>query len=252
MGCIHGAVYQSMGIKYKCYDPVVETGFTEDCVIEQADIVSICSPDNFHTDQICKALAAGKDVFCEKPLCHTPDELDRIKAAYEESPGRLGCNFPLRYQPCFVEAKRKINDLGEIYLVEADYEWGRRDKMQGWRGDMEYNIVMGGGLHMIDLVMWITEAGIKSWDMDEQHYHALVAVCTFRLKNDIGAVFKLTCDFGGNKQHMHRLRICGTRDSLYIENTDPTDKQQGLRDFIDGKGPTAEEIFRVHEIGLGL
>lgn len=49
------------------------------------DIVDICVPTPEHSDLVCAALAVGKHVFCEKPLCRTAAELKKIVAAVRES-----------------------------------------------------------------------------------------------------------------------------------------------------------------------
>ena len=36
---------------------------------KDVDVVVIGSVDHWHTKMVCDALAAGKDVYCEKPLC---------------------------------------------------------------------------------------------------------------------------------------------------------------------------------------
>jgi len=63
----------------------------------QYDIVSICSPDNFHTDQTIIALQHGCHVICEKPLCLYDSELDRLLAAVEKYGRKVWCNLPLRF-----------------------------------------------------------------------------------------------------------------------------------------------------------
>ena len=262
MGKIHNQVYDSAGFDVRWFEP--RPGYPDETsTIEWADIVSICSPDNFHAEQIIKAFEMGKHVFCEKPLCHTRPELEAIKAAYQPKRDRcaLGMNFPLRWHEPFVEAKARVQsgELGEIYLIEADYEYGRLSKMtNGWRGQMEgYSVVMGGGLHMIDLLGWF---GVKIRDSGGHSYrpgwNCWTTVSVTGLEN--GGVFKLTCDFAGSKNHARRLRICGTADSLYIDDRDPTDKGVALAEFLQvlrGNGPhvsMAKNIFRVHEIGLSL
>ena len=49
------------------------------------DVVDICVPTPEHCDLVCAALAVGKHVFCEKPLCGTPAELKKIVSAVRSS-----------------------------------------------------------------------------------------------------------------------------------------------------------------------
>ena len=52
------------------------------------DAVIIASPTATHCDLACRALGAGKHVFCETPICLTCDEADRMIAASDNA-GRL-------------------------------------------------------------------------------------------------------------------------------------------------------------------
>ena len=51
----------------------IETSVRFEDALERKDIdaVILCSPHKYHADQIVAAAAAGKHVFCEKPLCTT-------------------------------------------------------------------------------------------------------------------------------------------------------------------------------------
>lgn len=49
------------------------------------DVVDICVPTPDHADIVVAALAAGKHVFCEKPLCRTEAQLKRIVAAVKKA-----------------------------------------------------------------------------------------------------------------------------------------------------------------------
>jgi predicted dehydrogenase len=63
------------------------------------DVVDICVPTARHADLICAALAAGKHVFCEKPLCRTAAEAKRIVAAAKKARGFLNIGLCVRAWP---------------------------------------------------------------------------------------------------------------------------------------------------------
>ena len=96
----------------------------------EIDLIDICLPPAFHADAVCKALGAGKHVFCEKPMALDVESTQRMVAA-AESAGKLlmiGHVLPLlsEYQLA-VEAKRsgKYGKLlgGHFKRVISDPQW---------------------------------------------------------------------------------------------------------------------------------
>ena len=111
------------------------------------DLVSICSYDDAHAEQVLAALEAGKHVFVEKPLCVTRTECDAIRAAHAVRPHlELGTNLVLWRSPRFVELRRRIRagDMGTVYLVEGDYNYGRLEKLTEGRCCMNTLCRWGG------------------------------------------------------------------------------------------------------------
>jgi predicted dehydrogenase len=77
---------------------IYETGL-ELIADSSVDVVDICVPTPYHADLVCAALAAGKHVFCEKPLCRTSEELKRIVAAAKQAKGFLNVGLCVRAWP---------------------------------------------------------------------------------------------------------------------------------------------------------
>jgi hypothetical protein len=44
-------------------------------------IIDICSPNSLHTEQLLATMAAGKHIYCDKPLAVGEADLDRVEAA---------------------------------------------------------------------------------------------------------------------------------------------------------------------------
>lgn len=92
-------------------------------IIEHPDIslVSICSWDNFHADQICRCIENGKHIFVEKPLCLTFEEMVRIHDTLRANPNvRMSSNLILRRYPRFSKLKQEIESgsMGTVYYLE--------------------------------------------------------------------------------------------------------------------------------------
>ena len=63
---------------------VYENGFAM-LANADVDIIDICVPTPDHAELVCAALAAGKHVFCEKPLCRDRAQLKKIVAAVKKA-----------------------------------------------------------------------------------------------------------------------------------------------------------------------
>lgn len=210
----------SVGTRYPdIYRTTAPTEILEDPSI---NIVSIASYDNDHAAQVCQALDNNKHVFVEKPLCLYEAEAIDIRDRMREKPHlKLTSNLILRRSPRFQALKRMIEtgDMGDIYYVEGDYNYGRIEKItEGWRGNIDfYSVVYGGGVHMIDLMLWLTQDeivevsaygnGICTKNTQFQ-YNDLVAAL---LKFKSGAVGKMTANFGCVFPHFHPLAVYGTK-----------------------------------------
>lgn len=187
-------------------------------------IVSIASYDRDHAQQILLALANGKHVFAEKPLCVSADELKAIRAAHAKAPHlKISSNLILRRYHRFLELKERIDQgkLGRLYNLEADYNYGRLEKIhQGWRGEQNYSVVLGGAIHMVDLAQWlsgqaITEvAAFGNRICSEGSKFAGNDMVTAVVKFADGAVGKINANFGCVFPHMHRLALYGTKGTF--------------------------------------
>ncbi|MDL9945020.1 Gfo/Idh/MocA family oxidoreductase [Gordonia sp. ABSL11-1] len=74
------------------------------------DAVLITAPARSHSDLVCRAAAAGKHVFCEKPMAVTLDEADRAIAAAADAAVILQVGFNRRFAPGFAAARRAVDD----------------------------------------------------------------------------------------------------------------------------------------------
>jgi predicted dehydrogenase len=191
----------------------------------EVDVVSIASFDTFHFEQIMLAIQNGKHIFVEKPICLFQDELDQIQKALLSNPKiRLSSNLILRREPRFRELHQKIlaGDLGELYYLEGDYDYGRLGKLtNSWRGKIPfYSVTHGGGIHLIDLILWLSGESPKevfafgnniSTDNTAFKYPDFVASL---LKFNSGLVAKITANFGSVTQHGHKLCVYGTKGAF--------------------------------------
>jgi predicted dehydrogenase len=189
------------------------------------DVVSIATYDEAHAAQVLHALAVGKHVFVEKPLCQTASELAMIQAALGRHPElRLSSNLILRRTPRFRALKARIEsgEFGRLFHIEGDYNYGRIHKIiDGWRGRQGfYSVMLGGGVHLVDLMSWL--AGERVAEVAAFGNRIATADTAFRfddmvvaiLRFESGLVGKIAANFACVFPHFHRLLVYGTAASF--------------------------------------
>lgn len=138
-------------------NPKAYTDYKELLKDPEVEAVVIASSTAVHKQQAIDALNAGKHVFIEKPIGMDVKECLEIKAVAEKSDKEFFVGFMRRYDPSYIEAKRRI-DAGEIGtpILYRGYSWDpvwvaeylakRADENGCWFLDM--------GVHDYDLARW--------------------------------------------------------------------------------------------------
>ena len=128
-------------------------------LIREADVdaVDICLPHHLHADAILTATAAGKHILCEKPMCISLAEADRIVAAVDAAGIVYMSGHNELFYPAIVAAKETLDrgTIGTPYIVRS-HEFptsypgasvpgrpAQATMMVGWRASRE---TMGGGV----------------------------------------------------------------------------------------------------------
>lgn len=201
-------------------------------IIQDPDVhvVSIASFDQAHFQQVVDTLIAGKHVFVEKPLCRSVSELQTIKRIWTEKEGtvKLWSNLVLRATPLYRWLGQQAREgfLGKLYAFDGDYLYGRLNKItEGWRKEIEdYSVMLGGGVHMIDLMIWITDqrpsrvwaTGNRICTEGTQFAYLDYVTATFQFSS--GLIGRITANFGCVHRHQHVLRVFGTDKTFLFDD----------------------------------
>ncbi|MEP4378230.1 MAG: Gfo/Idh/MocA family oxidoreductase [Alphaproteobacteria bacterium] len=185
------------------------------------DAVSIASYDDAHAAQVLAAVSAGKHIFVEKPLCFHDEEFAAISEALTRRPDvQISSNLILRKYPRFARLKALLDsdELGDIYYLEGDYNYGRMEKiLNGWRGTLPfYSVTHGGGIHMIDLLLWLTgrrpvevsAMGTQRASRDTEFSFNDTVVALLRFPDD--SIAKVSANFPCVYPHFHDVVVFGT------------------------------------------
>lgn len=76
----------------------------------EIDAVWVCSPSSLHAEQIIAASAAGKHIFCEKPLATELKQVDEVIKHVDASGVKMMLAFQRRFDANFARAKKAIDD----------------------------------------------------------------------------------------------------------------------------------------------
>jgi len=139
--------------KFACSD--------ENQIFESNDIntVVILTRHNDHARQIIRGLELGMNIYCEKPIGISIEELLKIKGAFENSRSTLMVGFNRRFSPFIQKTKEFLNKSPEPkrihYRVNAGLlplnHWLHDHNQGGGR-------IIGEGCHFIDLCLFLAES----------------------------------------------------------------------------------------------
>jgi myo-inositol 2-dehydrogenase/D-chiro-inositol 1-dehydrogenase len=83
------------------------------------EAVAICSDTNTHAQIIEEAAAAGKHIFCEKPIDHSLAKIDAALTAVAQTGVKLQIGFNRRFDPNFRKVRQMIVDgkIGQPHIL---------------------------------------------------------------------------------------------------------------------------------------
>ncbi len=214
-------------------------------LLKQEDVTVVdCSLPNFaHKSALLEAIAAGKHVYCEKPLAVNGVEAREIAKAAAESGVQIGMTFNYRFVPALMQAYELIREgaLGEIYRFRAEYfHTGYQDPQRPLSWRMEKEKSGGGALadlgsHLIDLIRhllgefesvqadtqtYITERPVKR-GAQEKGRVTVDDAAWLRIRLKSGAIGTLeTSRFATGALDDLRIEICGEKGALRFDLMD--------------------------------
>jgi predicted dehydrogenase len=133
------------------YDALVADG--------ELDAIYIPAPNSLHLEWSLKALAAGKDVLCEKPLTSNAAEAEVLLAAARSRDRLVTEAFHYRYHPV-AQRMHEIVRSGELGPIVAIQAVMRTPSLH--RDDIRFHAELSGGATMdlgcyaINLMRWLT------------------------------------------------------------------------------------------------
>ncbi len=132
------------------------TDYREILEDEAINLVVITTRHNLHASMVIESAKAGKDVFVEKPLAMTHDELDEVVDVLKETGRNCWVGFNRRYAPLALKAKELLGDKpGPVlinYRINAGFlppgHWTQDPEEGGGR-------IVGEVCHFVDWINYL-------------------------------------------------------------------------------------------------
>jgi len=215
----------------------------------EVEAVWICSPSQFHADQIKACAAAGKHIFCEKPIAtDLAGTIEAIQVA-KDAGVKLMTAFQRRYDPNFA-ALRKALEAGEIGMPVNAILLSRDP------APPPFQYVAGGGglfkdmaIHDLDIARWVMSArgpnevvrvyatGFCSVDpeikqLSESNPSEAIDTASIQLLFESGAAATINVCRRASYGYDQRVEVLGEKGTLRFENVHPTTVEKWTGDSV--------------------
>ncbi len=150
---LQAAVQITGGTPYRDYRRLLDN--------KDIDYVLIATPEHWHAQMTLDAVAAGKHVYCEKPMTRTSDEAKRVAAAVTKAGVKMQVGVQGMSDDSYETAAKYVKEgvLGDVVLAEIDYSRNYRDDFMADPIDADAR----PGVNL-DWKAWLGPAPRRPWD----------------------------------------------------------------------------------------
>lgn len=168
--------------------------------IADSDIVFVTTPTDSHSQVVMRTLAAGRDVFVEKPVGATSAEAAAMLEAARRSGRRIFVGHSERFNPV-VRALVRLVPPGTIRSIAM-----RRVVPSSRARDRE-GLILNLGVHDLDLAAYLTHSPLEPRSASGGAQHADLALSASR-----GCAVRIHLGGAGPRERSLRIE---TRDAIY-------------------------------------
>ena len=131
------------------------------------DAVIVATPDHWHARMALDAMDRGKDVYLEKPMCHTNEEIKQLVGTVKETKRVLQVGSQTTSADQWWKARKAIADgmIGQMIMSQGSYH---RNSIEGeWNYTIEPDAGPDGkGDNYLDWKSWLGPAPKRAYDAD--------------------------------------------------------------------------------------
>ena len=155
----------------------------------EVELVTVAVPNDAHEDVVVKALNAGKNVICEKPVALSLESLNRMIEAAEKNHVHFSTHQNRRWDVDYL-AMKQVHDsgeLGKVINIESRIH-GSRGIPSDWRGEKVHGggMLYDWGIHLIDQMLMI---------FDFEIVESVYCICDLITKQEEDDGFRLDLNF---------------------------------------------------------
>lgn len=125
------------------------------------DAVFVATPVDEHKEMAVAALEVHKNLYLEKPMGRTPEEVKAVYQASQSSRGLLQTGFQLRFHPARVASVEHIHSggIGNVLYMQANRHTGDLPRDTEWyfNAAISGNMIVEQACHIVDLMNWVAK-----------------------------------------------------------------------------------------------
>ena len=114
---------------------------------KEVNFIYVASPNNLHYEHTKAALSHGKNVICEKPLCPSKKQVEKLASLAKEKGLILADATPTAFFPNLNIVKELLPKIGRVRLVMSSYSQysSRYDKLLAGEVPNVFSLDFAGG-----------------------------------------------------------------------------------------------------------
>lgn len=215
------------------------------------EAVILCTPHSLHEKQVLSAIAAGKQVFCEKPLGLTKASVLKMVNAAEAAGIQLGIGHERRFESSMEAITKHVKSdaFGVAMHAEANFSHSILVGVDAdsWRGSLKEAPaagMTGMGVHLTDLFISMFGKVEKLCAHTAQRVLPLPTgdIVNVQFKFESGATAFLAAISA--TPYYGRFTVFG--DKLWVEARDTAHPQHGGETQIVSCGPDGEQSVQTY------
>lgn len=155
----------------------------------EVELVTVAVPNDAHEDVVVKALNAGKNVICEKPVALSLESLNRMIEAAEKNHVHFSTHQNRRWDVDYLAMKQVYDsgELGKVINIESRIH-GSRGIPSDWRGEKVHGggMLYDWGIHLIDQMLMI---------FGFENVESVYCICDHITNQEVDDGFRLDLNF---------------------------------------------------------